>query len=194
MSGKRFLDPANFLAQSNIKKGLQYKHNFIVSLLSLPSGINSNVSLQDLTWNALDVSVPGISLGFGSNHVAGRPRYYAQERQDQDLSITFLDESSMSIRRLFEEWIKIAFDPYIKTRKYPSQYQASELNVNTMDQFGKIQYMDSFLDIFPYLIDDLDFSRNAYDVIKTKVTFKYRIHIIGSAENENKSVQSKVIK
>jgi len=195
MGGERFLNPANFLAHSNVKNGLQYKHNFLVTLSSLPPLLNNeNVSTEDLSWNAIDVSVPGISLGIGSNQVAGRPRYFTQERQDQDLSITFLDNTNMEIRRFFEEWMALAFNPYIKLRKYPSEYQAPELNVNTMNQFGKLTYMDCFLDVFPYLIDDLDFSRNQYEIIKTKVTFKYRVHVIDSAAESNRSVQSKVIK
>jgi hypothetical protein len=194
MGGQRFLDPAGFLTKSNVNKGLPYQHNFLVTLSSLPPLLASNVSLEDLSWNALDVSVPGVNLGFTSNSVAGRPRYYAQERQDQDLSIVFLDDASMSIRRLFETWIQLAFDPYAKTRKYPSEYQAPELNINTMDQHGNLTYMDCFLDVFPYLIADLDYSRSSYELIKTRVTFKYRIHVLDNANTSNRTVQSKIVK
>ena len=195
MSAKDFLNPASFLAQSKLKNGLQYKHNFFVNLVTLPTAMKASpdFTLVDLQWNAIEVSVPGVSLGITTSNVAGRPRYYAHERADQDLSITFLEDSSMPARRFFEEWMKISFNPLIKTRKYPSQYQASQLNVNSMNQQGKMTYMDSFLDIFPFQIDDLDYSRSSYEMMKTKVTFKYKIHILENAQESNSSIQSSII-
>jgi len=186
---KNYIDPAKFISGSNFSKGLQYNHNFLVTIVPGSGKIQQTLSSDDISFNAFRISVPGVKLGFTGSIISGRNRYFAQERGDQDLSILFIDDSSMSIRRYFEKWISIAYDPYTKLRCYPDDYKASAINIFTLSQTGESKYLDQFIMPFPVAINDLNFERSNYEITRTSVTFKYQTHLVKSYDELNKSIE-----
>ncbi len=185
------MNPANFIAASKISKGLQYQHNYLVYVnLGNKLNISNEVSNStDLMWNAVEVSVPGVTMGVSGVILGGRTRYAAQERSDQDLRITFLEDSNMSARRFFDKWIALAYDPYTRIRKFPDDMKAIDIIISTFDQSGNVTYFDEFIEPFPFEINDLDYNRSNYDIVKTRVTFKYKQHLVKSIDETSWSIQ-----
>ena len=180
ISLEEFVVPTNFIANGNVGFGLQYQHNFIVELAAPNLGIDVDGG-KTITWNAMQASVPGITLGVEGSNINGYTLYHATERADQDLQITFLEDSSMIIRSYFERWISLAFDQDTKVRKYPEDYSAQELKVRTYASDGLSTYADVFYNVFPFEINDLDFNKSSYEQVMTAVTFKFKRHLIERA-------------
>ena len=175
---------SNFLASSAINKGLHYQHNFIVQV-DQPLNFKHDVSQVELTWNASEVAVPGIVLGVDTLKINGRPRFFASERAEQDLKITFIEDKNMSCRRFFDEWMSIIFNPFDKGRNYPDDFKAPFIKVHTTDQNGQSSFSDTFMDVFPFDISDMNYSVSAYGISKTSVTFKFKSHILEGPTDNN---------
>ena len=187
----KFENPGDFLANSNIFKGLQYQQNFIVHVQRPSLNFSSEVTLEELTWNAMEVSTPGISLGVTGTSINGRSIYLTQERADQDLKITFLEDASMSCRRFFEAWMQLMYNPFNKTRAYPEDYQSKNITIWSTNPSGKIEYGDVFVDIFPFEIDDINYNKSGNEITKTSVNFKFRTHILHGPQDSH-SITNKI--
>lgn len=185
----KIMNPASFIASSKISKGLQYKHNYIVEFHLGRLNIGHDLySEDDMMWNAVECSIPGVAIGMAGNILGGRPRYAPGERSDQDLRITFLEDSNMSARRFFDKWIARAYNPYTKVRNYPQDFSATDCVIKTFNQAGEVTYFDQFIEPFPFEINDLDFGRSTYDIVNTQVTFKYKQHLIKSMKEASRSI------
>lgn len=172
------IDPNAFIANSAIKNGLQYQHNYIVDI-AVPLWLrNSDCTDEYLSWNAVEVTVPGVALTVETLAIGGRPRHKVAERSDVDLIITFLDDNKMTVRRQFEKWMQYAYNPYSKIRKYPSSFSAQQLIISTTDSGGIVKCNDKFIEVFPSEISQMDLNASLYETVKTQVTFKYRIHLV----------------
>lgn len=188
MGAKYELD--NFISIGAISKGLHYQHNFVV-YFDQPAGFTHDIKPENLTWNAIEVAVPGIVLGISDLKINGRPRYFAAERAEQDLKITFLEDKDMSCRRFFEEWMSIIYNPYDKGRNYPDDFKAHSIKIHTTNQNGISSYCDTFMDIFPFDISDMNYSTSTYGVSKTSVSFKFKAHIL-EGPTDNNQITTKV--
>jgi len=180
-----FNDPLKFIVNSNVKKGLQYQQNFIVTVNKPKLDFPSELATIELTWNAMEVSCPGISLGVNGSNINGRLMYVAGERSDQDLSITFLEDASLSCRRFFENWMRLIYDPFNKTRDYPSNYQSDHISVASTNPTGKIEFKDIFVDVFPFQISDINYNKSGNEVTKTAVSFKFRTHVLKGPKDDD---------
>jgi len=187
----RFLDLDSFVANSFISRdeGLLRGNRFKL-FLHPPNNQKLNdaavklrldVQGNFLVWNVLQVSCPNILIDIGSSQVNSRPRYYFKNRQDNDLSIMFLESGDLAIRRYFDEWIKIGFDNMKKERDYISKVWAETVQVFPIDLAGAIDAYDIFHKVIPYSVSNIDYSHDQKDaIVRTEVRFKYAIHDVGS--------------
>lgn len=175
----QYLDPAKFITSSNIgsSNGVANKHRFAVQIPTLPTGIKFDGN-SDLTWNAISASVPGVDMAVSQSSVNQYPRFFGTERGDQDLQITFVEASDMPIRRMFERWIALIWDPYTGLRSYPDTYKVDKVLVWSLTNSGIGVAADQFIDAFPYNIADIDYDAATYDMMTTVVKFKFRVHTL----------------
>jgi len=185
---KQFLDPSEFIANAAIssRHGLSKKHLFVAEIPDMIPSIMEGMSTFDLTWNALSASVPGVDLGISCTIINQRPRYYGTERADQDLQITYLESSDMPIRRLFDRWIGLIWDPFTGIRNYPDDYTVESLKVSSLNGQGEQAYFDEFTRVFPYNVADLDWETGSHDLVATVVKFKFSVHTIKAFGDEKK--------
>jgi len=183
-------DIGNFISNSALDKGLHYQHNFVV-YIDQPKGFKHDIDPKDLIINALEISVPGVVLGVDVLKINGRPRFFANERAEQDLKITFIEDKDFSARRFFEEWMSVIFNPFDKGRNYPDDFKAPFIKIHTTDQNGESSFADTFMDVFPYDISDSNYSVSTYGISRTSVTFKYKVHILEGPQDAD-SITSKV--
>ena len=188
-----FSNPLIFISNSNLFKGLQYQQNYRVKINKPPADFPSELLTEELTWNAIEVSTPGVTLGVTGANINGRPVYYAQERADQDLQITFLEDASLSCRRFFEGWMQLMFNPFDKLREYPLFFQSDNVTISSTNPSGKIEYEDIFIDVFPFQISDINYNKSGNEITKTAVSFKFRTHILKGPQ-DSASITNKVIK
>lgn len=185
MNYKKFLDIDEFISKSafNSSKGVARAHRFFIRM-NLNGTINSLGNDLDnifdyLQWSIYDVSLPGVNMNVNFTTVAQHPRHYAVDRQDQDLQISFIESSDMVIKRFFERWIKLQWNPITGQRNLPTTYLGEELDVVTLTPLGEVGCVDRFRDFFPFSITDYDLGVDKYDHILTKVNFKFRSHVVG---------------
>lgn len=195
----KYIDPNELISNNNINdivNGAALKHNFLVSL-DLGGTGDANVKAvfnevgllspnDALAWNAIEVSVPGVDMAVSQSIINQRPRFFGTERGDQDLQITFVESSDMPIRRAFDKWISLMWDPYTGLRKYPDEYTVETLKVWSLSSTGHGTYFDEFQGIFPYNIADIDWNTGAFDLMTTVVKFKFRAHGLRGDESDSK--------
>lgn len=177
------LDPSKFLTSKSFSSqyGLSKAHRFALQFAM--GNVEKNFSalsilnpINDFVYDAIEVSVPGITMAVSGSIIDQRPRYHGTERSDQDLSITFIESADMPYRKFFSSWINMIWDPRTKTRNYPADYTADEIRVWVLDNEAKGAICDIFKDVFPFEINDLDFNVSKYDTMTTTVKFKIGLH------------------
>lgn len=176
---KNPLDPANFLSSSSMlsDNGLANKSRFLVEI-PLSGDIEKFFNMDFLRWNVLSASVPGVDMAVSMTSINQRPRYFGTERADQDVQLTFLESADMPIRRGFDKWIGLIWDPFTGIRQYPDDYTVESMKIWSLSAAGQGVYYDEFQGIFPYNIADLDWDTAGYEIVPTVVKFKYRTHVV----------------
>lgn len=141
---------------------------------------NSSNIVEKLTYNVLSISCPQISMDLGNAEINTWFKYYYKGRTDSDLSISFLESSDLEIRRFFESWIRLGFDPITKIRKYIDDIsKGTSIILYPLGNNTNPEYAEIFEEIFPYEINNLEFNYSEDNsILKTEVKFKFIFHYI----------------
>jgi len=164
----------SLIIQSQV--GLFRNNRFIVYFFEIP-GI-SNVEV--LTFNAIQVQIPDITVETERKVINNIPFYYLKERSDADLQITFLDDNNQTIRKLFDSWIKQGYDFLNLKRGYIDDICCEKVQIRTYtDKSTLSTSYDEFTKVFPYKINDINLDKTSEgELIYTTVNFKSRLHIL----------------
>lgn len=154
-TNKNFLSPLGFVF--NLKK--TPATNFFVTRASLPG---LNLAFAEVATPFVKMPVPGEKIQFN------------------DLSITFkVDEDMRNWNEIYEWIIAMGFPQSFEQYKAIKQKQLGEgvysdatLNVLTSSMNPNLEFQ--FVNMFPYMLSDLDFSTQGADVEYIEATVQFR--------------------
>lgn len=181
------LSPTHFFANSFLSKasyGLLKANRFEVRISGVPVEVQArhmNLMLETdtdvLKWNCLAASCPNIGVELQQTNVNARNRFLYKLRTDADISLQFLETSDLLLRRFFNDWLKLAYDPQTMGRIYPVAVKANRMEIRPLSQDGTSVAFDVFEDVYPYEINNLDYNHGSEDtLLRTEVKFKFVFH------------------
>ena len=131
-----------------------------------------------LSFGVQSVQCPNIGIEMGVINTNNQVLNYMKERSDADLSVTFLEDSNLTVRRFFNGWMRAGYDPATKARRYPKDIWAEHIQVHPVHADGKTSKSgDIFFRCIPYDIIDMNYDMSAENSIqKIEVKFKYSVH------------------
>jgi len=177
---RHYLNIEQFIDNSVAGTGVGLlRPNKYMCLLNSPPSMSKLKKNGWLEWNVISVECPNISVSTEFVEVNSWVHYYLKTREDSDLSITFHEDSTLTLRRFFYDWINEGFNQKNMSRRYIDDVCATEMKVVPLMFDGVGKYCDKFEMVFPYEINSLDYDLAAEDsVLKTTVKFKYRFHTV----------------
>lgn len=154
----------------NRNAGLLRKNRFICTFSSKD---------ERLQWNAVAVNCPGVEIGMQDGEFNGIPRWAPRSRNDNEMSITFLETPMLEIRRYFSGMIAGAVtvkNEWSVSRNYLSKLYMS-IKVMPITPKGNAYHGDLFEKCFPYSVGAIDYNAQEENSIGlTEVKFKYVLH------------------
>lgn len=199
MDLKQFLDIDQFINNTTLSDNLGVPLvNRFVCLLNAPKFGGDSDKNGWLEFQVLSVDCPGISIETNTMDLNGVQRFNFKGRSYDDLMITFMETSELTLRNFFFQWMNKAVnvtDSGVK-RSYLNDIVASNFVVAPLDFKGVVRRVDRFEKVFPIKIQDINYNYGtAGEMVKTTVTFKYMFHRIDNIDSsgrdkEHKSTQS----
>jgi hypothetical protein len=106
------------------------------------------------------------------------PRYYFENWDFADLSVSFLESADLTVRQYFFNWMNRALNIDTYNRQYFDAVKAASFKIYPLDNAGNAVVCDSFYDIVPYEVSTIeyDMADEGGSVALTTVKFNYMKH------------------
>ena len=131
----------------------QEKMNLRLESVSLPS---SGVASEPVKLQAIDREMP-----YGLIY-------------EGDITLEFLDDEKMSIRKLFKKWQERVIDQTTYQLNYYDSYICN-MEINLFNEIGEqITSSVQVQDVFPKTINAIDLSTSGDTLVKTQIVLSYR--------------------
>ena len=177
MNLHKYTDINQFVAHSFLGDG-HGAHRAGILRLNRFVGLMSVSTSEFLAWNIFKVSCPTVKLGIKMNEVDMIPRYYFENWEFADLSVSFLESSDLTVRQYFFDWMNKALNIDTYNRQYFDAVKASSFKIYPLDNAGNAVVCDAFYDIVPYEVSTIEYdvSDEGAGVALTTVKFNYMKH------------------
>jgi hypothetical protein len=149
-------------------------------------GLGSGATNGWLEMQVIAVDCPSFSFDLTTQDLNGYMRFVAKARNDNDITMTFLDSCDLKIRRYFYRWMQLAaeINESGSKRKYMSEICAKSFIIAPLNNRGEASYGDIFKYVMPTQIQDITYNyQQAGEVVKTIVNFKFMLHNMCNLDN-----------
>ena len=164
----------DFIAQVK-EDGLARQNRFTVNI-SLPSGMpNLFNELNVVHLFCEQATLPGLSVATSPIRTFGETREMVSDRTFENITLVFLVDTKMLVKKLFDEWMNIIVDPTTRLTGYFDQY-ATKMNIIVQDTQNNNTYECELRDVYPKAVQAITLDNNSKDVMKLSVTFSYKNH------------------
>lgn len=186
---------SNFISQ--IKNGGLARQNRFTVNLSIPSGMpNMYKEFNIVHLFCEQATLPGVALVTQPIRTYGENREMVSDRTFENITLTFLVDSKMLVKKLFDEWMSIIIDPRTRLAGYYDQY-ATTMNIMIQDTESNNTYECELREAYPKIIQAVTLDNNSKDVMKLAVTFTYKNHFnrnwaTSDFNNENIEIRSEL--
>lgn len=154
-------------------KGFARQNRFVVQLHNVD--FSFELSEQNLILLCQSASIPGVTVAVKKQTLFG-PDYIrpASINYGDTLSMTFLCDKDMKVKRLFDMWVHQAVNMSSFTVNYKYRY-ARDITISQIDEKEEITYSVKLIDAFPVQLGALSLNQSALDRFHMlPVTFAYR--------------------
>lgn len=172
---------SNFLTFVSTK-GLARQNRFLVQINNID--FSFDMGGRELALMCQSASLPGATVVtrtqsiFGPNYV--RP---ASINYGDNISMSFLCDKDMAVRKLFDDWIHQVVNASSFTVNYKERY-ARDIVISQIDESENPTYSIKLIDAFPIQIGALALNQSALDRFHVlPVTFSYRYWETGRVSN-----------
>lgn len=173
-----FLKINNFLANSVLKNSPLRTNRFIGVL---DTG-KLNIDSKTLAWNIYKVNCPNLFLDIDSREIDMQPKIYFKNWVYNDLEVSYLEDSSLTIRKLFFAWMNKIVSSETFRRAYYDDIKADYFKIMPINNKGQSDSYEVFYDVTPFEINSIDFEMDGSgdNTVLTTVKFKYIGHEVKS--------------
>jgi len=165
----------DFIAQVK-NDGIARQNRFTVNI-SLPSGMpNLFNELNVVHLFCEQAALPGLAVATQPIRTFGETREVVYERNFENITLVFLVDSKMLVKKLFDEWMNVIVNPTTRLNGYYDQY-ATKMNIVIQDVENNNTYECEMYEVFPKAVQSITLDNNSKDVMRLGVTFAYKNHI-----------------
>jgi len=153
-----------------------------------PPGQVNNALAQSLVLRCESMAMPGINLAtVDDNNIYGPTRSIVEGVTYADeAGLTFIMDKTYEIRKYFQAWIELAYNPASWNLKYYDDYASGHIEVYQLDQNHQPLFGVKLWEAYPKNYGPIELSQTNNEVVKLTVNFNYRywsdIGIYGAAE------------
>lgn len=173
-----------FISQLN-HKGVSHKSDFEV-IISIPSKLQPLISTRELALRANRADLPGRSIQTTpARHTIGPERQIAYNVSHVPVSMTFIADAGMNIKKTLEAWQDLAIGKFRDPRQqrtsgvYNIGYYEDYIGTIEITQFERPErqvYKTKLLEVYPLTINPLDVDWSSDNIHELNVTWNYRYY------------------
>lgn len=158
----------------------QKSYMWEVSITGLSTGSNS-----DLTFHAKTVAIPASQVDTSViNFKAGHVYHAGRDASGHNLSITFWDDESQTVRSFFQNWFDLLMFNPVTGSQAPKNLYTADVTIRLLDSTGAVSTAQILLsDAFPNDINDISLSYDSSEPVEVTVGFMYDIKTIVTPTN-----------
>lgn len=177
---------------ANVKDGMATTSHFMVSL-TLPEKLSSdleNINLDKVILFCDQTSLPGTSLGTAQVRSYGEFREIPYERLYEPITLSFYVDSAMTVKYLFDKWMRLIQSETSRDFAYPKTYQTNKIDIKVSNMEGNGVYVSSLYNCYPKAIAPIQLDYAGKDVMKLSVTLIYQYYRVQLLSPSNKTSNS----
>ena len=130
------------------------------------------VTSRSLLYRCETAQLPGRTFEMHEQKTYGPIEKYPYLTTYNDLDLTFIVDSDMSQKYIFDTWLEYINPAFTNNFKYKVDY-ATYLTVNQYDTQNKLVYAADFYECYPISTNQMDLDWSADGYHKLTVTFAY---------------------
>jgi hypothetical protein len=139
----------------------------------LPGGLNSFGSSQNiLTFRCENAQIPGRTLATTEQKTYGPIEKFPYLTTYNDLDLTFIVDSDMKQKKLFDAWMQLVNPTSTNNFKYRNTY-CTDITIRQYDVTDRRTYEVRFVESYPLSINQMDLDWSADGYHKLNATFAY---------------------
>ena len=170
---------------SQIKEGGLARQNRFTVELSIPSGMPNLYKEFDIVHLFCEqATLPGITAVTQPIRTYGEIREMVSDRTFENITLTFLVDSKMLVKKVFDEWMSIVINPSTRLAGYYDQY-ATTMFIRVQDTQNRDTYVSVLNEAYPKSVQAISLDNNSKDVMRLAVTFAYKNHY-----NNNRAINN----
>jgi hypothetical protein len=162
---------------SQIKKdGLARQNRFTVTIGNLSLG-NNKVTIDGkiVTLFCEQALLPSLSLSSQGVKSYGESREVVYDRNFESITLTFLVDKNMEVKKYFDMWIDTIISPNTRNASYYDTY-CKDITILVQDTKDNNVYETVLREAYPKTIGAISLDYNNKDIMKLQVTFNYKYH------------------
>ena len=161
---------------SQIKEGGLARSNRFTVELTIPSGMPNLYKEFDIVHLFCEqATLPGIAVVTQPIRTYGEIREMVSDRTFENITLTFLVDSKMLVKKVFDEWMSIVINPSTRLAGYYDQY-ATTMIISIQDTQNRTTYECELWEAYPKSVQAISLDNNSKDVMRLAVTFAYKNH------------------
>lgn len=159
------------------KSGVAHNHRYEVEFSSSRSGVSlvSREEMEKMNNRLETISFPAANIGSKGQFLQGIEREMPYGRlYEGDIELTFLEDSTYEIRKVFTRWQNKIIDNQNFTCGYYNDYVCDVMTITTYTQTDKKAYSVSVYDVFAKNVNAIELSTSGDTLVKTVVSLSFR--------------------
>ena len=166
-------------------------NRFVVEFLALPPEFKAVNVRENLSILCNSVSLPGKSVGT-SDHIRFRTLPDGTVDYGESIDLTYICDANFMDRMIIEEWLRMVHSAPVSTRTalqtggtdapvegqvfsfYSDYAQNCSAQVHVLRKDGTPAMTDTFHEVYPSAISDMDLSSDSTELLEFTFTLNYR--------------------
>ena len=127
------------------------------------------------------VQLPGTNYNTADMRTFGETRKAPYERLYDDVNMSFYVDTSMTVKKFFDDWMTWIQDPTTRNFYYYDDYTA-DIIIEVQDLKNRSRYGIKLFEAYPKSIGAIQMDYASKDIMKLSVNFAYKYYAIGEFE------------
>jgi hypothetical protein len=143
---------------------------------------------RDVVLLCDQVQLPGTNFNTADMRTYGETRKAPYERLYDDVNMSFYVDTSLTVKKFFDDWQNLIQDPISRNFNYYDTYTCNII-IEVQDLKNRSRYGVKLFEAFPKSIGAVQMDYAGKDVMKLSVNFAYKYYIVGKYDttyNEDK--------
>jgi len=157
---------------SQIKQSGLARTNRYMVRFTPPISIETD-STRKLVLFCEQIQLPGQNYSTTQNRIFGEFREVPYERIYDNISMSFLVDSGMNVKKIFDRWMNSIADPKTRTYNYYTQYIV-DMDIEVQDLLDNTRYAVKLYECYPKSIGNIQMDYSSKDIMKLQVNMQYK--------------------